>query len=427
MRLQDTLSGTLVELPPPPESIGMYVCGPTVYQRAHIGNARPFVVFMWLARWLRAQGYDVRIVHNITDVNDKIYEAAPGHSAEFAVEATRWYLEDTEAFGLGLPDAQPLATATMPEIVSLIGELLATGHAYAVDGDVYFRVAGFDGYGSLSGQRPDQVEEQEPNPAKEDPRDFALWKATKEGEDTSWETPWGVGRPGWHIECSAMAAKELGPEFWIHGGGLDLVFPHHENERAQSLAVGHPFARIWMHNGMLRFTGEKMSKSLGNDATIRDVLEEWGPETALVFFLTAHWRKPIDFSEETMTAARAQAETLRNALRGETRATADWQALVDALEDDFNTPAALALMHEWARIGALDELRRALDVFGLSGLGAVEVAPPAVVELAEARVEARDAKDWSEADRLRREIETAGWEVRDTGGPPYFQLVRPAA
>ena len=427
MRLQDTLTGTPVELPPPPEPIGMYVCGPTVYQRAHIGNARPFVVFMWLARWLRSQGYDVRIVHNITDVNDKIYEASPGHSAELAVEATRWYLEDTEAFGLGLPDAQPLATATMPEIVAMIEELLASGHAYAVDGDVYFRVAGFDGYGSLSGQRPDQVEEQEPNPAKEDPRDFALWKATKEGEDTSWQTPWGVGRPGWHIECSAMAAKELGPEFWIHGGGLDLVFPHHENERAQSLAVGHPFARIWMHNGMLRFTGEKMSKSLGNDATIRDVLDEWGAETALVFFLTAHWRKPIDFSGETMAAARAQAETLRNALRGEARATGDWQMLVDALDDDFNTPAALALMHEWARIGALDELRRALEVFGLSGLGAAEVAPPAVVELAEARVRAREAKDWDEADRLRGDIEAAGWEVRDTSGPPFFQLVRRAA
>ena len=240
MRLQDTLTGTLVDLPPPPEPIGMYVCGPTVYQRAHIGNARPFVVFMWLARWLRARGHDVRIVHNITDVNDKIYDVAPGHSAELAVEATRWYLEDTAAFGLGLPDSQPLATATMPEIVSMIEELIASGHAYAVDGDVYFRVARFEGYGALSGQRPDQVEEQEPNPAKEDPRDFALWKATKEGEDTSWDSPWGVGRPGWHIECSAMAAKELGPVFWIHGGGLDLVFPHHENERAQSLAVGHP-------------------------------------------------------------------------------------------------------------------------------------------------------------------------------------------
>ncbi len=315
MRLHDTLTGSLVELPPPPEPIGIYVCGPTVYQRAHIGNARPFVVFTWLARWLRERGRAVRLVHNITDVNDKIYEAAPGRSAELAREATAWYLEDTAGFGLGMPDAQPLATETMAEIVALIEELLASGHAYTADGDVYFRVSRFETYGALSGQRPDQVEDQEPNPAKEDPRDFALWKATKPGEDTSWTAPWGVGRPGWHIECSAMAAKELGPEFWIHGGGLDLVFPHHENERAQSLSVGHPFARIWMHNGMLRFTGEKMSKSLGNVETIRDVLDAWGRETALVFFLTAHWRKPIDFSDETMTAARAQAETLRNALR----------------------------------------------------------------------------------------------------------------
>ncbi|HET9288150.1 MAG TPA: cysteine--tRNA ligase [Gaiella sp.] len=415
MRLQDTLSGSLVELPPPPEPIGIYVCGPTVYQRAHIGNARPFVVFTWLARWLRARGHDVRLVHNITDVNDKIYEAAPGHSAERARDATRWYLEDTAGFGLEMPDAQPLATETMPEIIALIRELLDSGHAYVADGDVYFRVASFESYGALSGQRPDQVEEQEPNAAKEDPRDFALWKATKEGEDTSWEAPWGVGRPGWHIECSAMAAKELGPEFWIHGGGLDLVFPHHENERAQSLSVGHPFARIWMHNGMLRFTGEKMSKSLGNVETIRDVLDEWGAQTALVFFLTAHWRKPIDFSEETMAAARSQAETLRNALRGETRATGEWSAFEAALEDDFNTPAALAILHEWARSGALGELRRGLDVFGLGTLGERREAPVDVVALADARVRARASRDFAEADRLRDEIAGAGWEVRDVG------------
>ena len=415
MRLQDTLSGSLVELPPPPEPIGIYVCGPTVYQRAHIGNARPFVVFTWLARWLRARGHDVRLVHNITDVNDKIYEAAPGHSAERARDATRWYLEDTAGLGLGMPDAQPLATETMPEIIALIRELLDSGHAYVADGDVYFRVASFETYGALSGQRPDQVEEQEPNAAKEDPRDFALWKATKEGEDTSWEAPWGVGRPGWHIECSAMAAKELGPEFWIHGGGLDLVFPHHENERAQSLSVGHPFARIWMHNGMLRFTGEKMSKSLGNVETIRDVLDEWGAQTALVFFLTAHWRKPIDFSEETMAAARSQAETLRNALRGETRATGEWSAFEAALEDDFNTPAALAILHEWARSGALGELRRGLDVFGLGTLGERREAPVDVVALADARVRARASRDFAEADRLRDEIAGAGWEVRDVG------------
>jgi cysteinyl-tRNA synthetase len=417
MRLHDTLTGQLVELPSPPEPIGIYVCGPTVYQRAHIGNARPFVVFTWLARWLRAKGHPVRLVHNITDVNDKIYEAAPGRSAERAREATAWYLEDTAGFGLGMPDAQPLATETMPEILAMVEELVAGGHAYVAGGDVYFRVAGFEDYGALSGQRPDQVEEQEPNPAKQDPRDFALWKATKEGEDTSWEAPWGVGRPGWHIECSAMAAKELGPDFWIHGGGLDLVFPHHENERAQSLAVGHPFARIWMHNGMLRFTGEKMSKSLGNVESIREVLDEWGRETTLVFFLTAHWRKPIDFSEETMAAARAQAETLRNALRGEARPGAgDWGAFARALEDDFNTPAALAILHDWARAGALDELRRGLDVFGLASLGETRSAPAEVVALAEARTAARARRDFEEADRLRAEIAAAGWDVRDADG-----------
>jgi len=423
MRLQDTLTGSLVELPAPPEPIGIYVCGPTVYQRAHIGNARPFVVFTWLARWLRAQGHEVRLVHNITDVNDKIYEAAPGRSAARALEATAWYLEDTAGFGLGMPDAQPLATETMAEILELIEALVDAGHAYPADGDVYFRVASFPTYGALSGQRLDQVEEQEPNAAKEDPRDFALWKATKEDEDTSWESPWGLGRPGWHIECSAMAAKELGREFWIHGGGLDLVFPHHENERAQSLAVGHPFARVWMHNGMLRFTGEKMSKSLGNVETIRDVLDTWGHETALLFFLTAHWRKPIDFSEETMAAAAAQAETLRNALRGVTRSSGDWGSFVETLDDDFNTPAALAIMHDWARAGALEELRRGLDVFGLATLGEQQDAPPEALTLAEARVAARAAGDYAEADRLRDEIAAAGWVVRDVAESPGYELV----
>ncbi len=413
MRVQDTLTGTLVDLPGPPEQIGIYVCGPTVYQRAHIGNARPFVVFGWLARWLREQGHEVRLVHNITDVNDKIYEAAPGRSAERALEATRWYLEDTEAFGLGMPDSQPLATESVPGIVALIEPLVSSGHAYEAGGDVYFRVESFPTYGALSGQRPDQVEEQEPGELKEDPRDFALWKATKEGEDTSWDSPWGRGRPGWHIECSAMAAEELGTEFWIHGGGMDLVFPHHENERAQSLALGHPFARVWMHNGLLRFTGEKMSKSVGNVTTIREVLDTWGHEAALVFFLTAHWRKPIDFSEETMSAAAAQAETLRNALRGETRSVGEWAELVAALEDDFNTPAALAVLHEWARVGALRELRRGLGIFGLDSLGARPEAPPNVVELAVARKEARERRDWEEADRLRDGILAAGWEVRD--------------
>ena len=402
----------------------MYVCGPTVYQRAHIGNAVPFVIFAWLRNWLRERGYDATYVHNITDVNDKIYEAAPGASAARARAATTWYLEDTASFGLEMPDAQPLATETIPEILALIEELVDSGHAYEAGGDVYFRVASFATYGALSGNRPEQIEEQEPSPLKEDPRDFALWKATKEGEDTSWASAWGQGRPGWHIECSAMAEKALGPEFWIHGGGLDLVFPHHENERAQSQAVGRQFARIWMHNGLLRFVGEKMSKSVGNVATIQEVIGEWGREPALLFLMTGHWRKPLDFSRDAMVAANAQVESLRNALRGEARATGDWDDLASVLDDDFNTPAALAVLHRWAREGALDELRRGLTIFGLGGLGDIVEAPAAVVALARARTEARAARDFATSDRLRDEIAASGWEVRDVGGESGgFELV----
>ncbi len=232
------------------------------------------------------------------------------------------------------------------------------------------------------------MEEQEPSALKEDPRDFALWKATKEGEDTSWPSPWGQGRPGWHIECSAMAEHTIGEEFEIHGGGLDLVFPHHENELAQSRALGHPFARIWAHNGMLRFTGEKMSKSVGNIATIREVLDEYGREAVLVFFLGGHWRKPIDFSPDTMAQAAAQAEGLRNVFRGPSEPGGDWEAFAAALDDDFNTPEALALMHEWRDH---DLLRRALSIFGLGSLADRDDAPPEVVELAERRVAARAA------------------------------------
>ncbi len=428
MRLTDTLTGELVELPPPEAGpIGMYVCGPTVYQRAHIGNARPYVVFSWLANWLRYRGYDVTFVHNITDVNDKIYEAAPSHSAERARDATQWYLEDTDAFGLGRPDVLPLATETIPEIVALIGQLVASGHAYGSEGDVYYRVTSFADYGRLSGQRPDQVEEQEPNPRKEDPRDFALWKANKPGEDTSWESPWGRGRPGWHIECSAMAAKHLGPEFWIHGGGMDLVFPHHENERAQSLAVGYPYAKVWMHNGLLRFTGEKMSKSVGNVASIQDVIGEWGAETALLFLLTAHWRKPIDFSPETMAAAKAQADSFRNlsvsSVAGGTPHD-EWSRVGEALDDDFNTPAVLAVLHDWRSRGHISLVTRGLEIFGLGSLTSEKTAPPEIVELADRRLAARAQRDFAEADRLRTEIEAAGWEVRDIPGAQHQILPR---
>ena len=416
MRLYSTLARALVELPEPGEGrIGMYVCGPTVYARAHIGNARPYVLAVWYKRWLRERGHDVTLVHNITDVNDKIYEAAPGASAERARQATDWYLEDTGRFGLDEVDHWPRVTETMDEIVAFIADLIERGFAYEVDGDVYFRVARWPEYGRLSGQKPDQVEEQEPNPRKEDPRDFALWKANKPDEDTSWPSPWGEGRPGWHIECSAMAEKLLGPVFEIHGGGLDLVFPHHENELAQSRARGHEFAKVWMHNGMLRFTGEKMSKSVGNVESIAEVLDRWGRDTVLLFFMTAHWRSPIDFSDDRMADAQARAEGLREVFRNPSEpAPPDaWERFQAVLDDDFSTPAALALMHEWRDH---ELLRRALDVFGLAGLAQEEDAPSQVHALAAGRQEARAAKDFARADELREQIEAAGWEVRDDSG-----------
>jgi cysteinyl-tRNA synthetase len=418
VRLYSTLSRRLEELPPPPGPIRMYFCGPTVYQRAHIGNARPFVFGMWLRAWLRRRGYTVTLVHNITDVNDKIYEAAPNASAELAERATRWYLQDTADLGLGTPDLMPKATESIDEIVRFIEELIERGYAYAVEGDVYFRVARDPEYGRLSGQRPDQVEEQEPNPLKEDPRDFALWKANKPGEDTWWESPWGRGRPGWHIECSVMAEEAFGPVFEIHGGGLDLVFPHHENELAQSRALGHEFARIWTHNGMLATAGEKMSKSLGNDTSLRNVLDVWGREVVLLFFMTAHWRKPMDFSDETLEQAKAQVESFRNVFRSPSEPVGDWSAFEAALDDDFNTPEALAILHGWRDH---ELLRDALGLFGLASLAEEAEAPAELVALARRRVEAREAKDFPEADRLRDEIAAAGWEVRDEAGG--FRLV----
>jgi cysteinyl-tRNA synthetase len=427
VRLYDTYTRSLVDLPAAPGPVRMYVCGPTVYARAHIGNARPFVVGMWFRSWLKATGYDAKLVHNITDINDKIYDAAPGKSAELAARATAWYIEDTGDLGLGTPDFLPKATESVPAIVSFIEELVATGHAYPAGGDVYFRVASFPEYGRLSGQKPDQVEQgEEPSALKEDPRDFALWKANKPAtEDTWWDSPWGRGRPGWHIECSAMAEEIYGPAFEIHGGGLDLVFPHHENEVAQSRALGHPFAQIWAHNGMLRPVGdEKMSKSLGNFETIREVLDKWGRETILVFFLTASWRKPIDYSDETMMQAASRLETLRNAF---TRDAAEhdesgWRAFADALEDDFDTPAALAVLHDWASRGQLELLRRGLAVFGLESVAVRAEAPVEIVELAERRGRARAERDFETSDRLRDELAAAGWEMRDRSDG--YDLVR---
>jgi cysteinyl-tRNA synthetase len=343
-------------------------------------------------------------------------------SAELAAQATRWYIEDTDDLGLERPDAEPLATETIPEIVALIEELVERGLAYESSGDVYYRVGAFPDYGRLSGADPDEMVAQEPSDLKEDPRDFALWKANKAHEDTSWDSSWGRGRPGWHIECSAMAEKHLGPEFEIHGGGLDLRFPHHENEIAQSRGAGRPFAHMWAHNGMLQLDQEKMSKSLGNIVSLREVLDAYGPEAILVYFLGAHWRSPIDYSDEAMEAAKAQAEGFRNAFRGTPeKPAAGWDAFTAALEDDFNTQAALAVLHQWRSAGQVELLRKGLSLFGLESLADQQSAPDEIVALAARRQEARGLGAFDEADRLREEVEAAGWQIRDK--PNGFDLV----
>lgn len=426
MLLSNSLTRRKEELPPSPGPVRMYVCGPTVYQRIHIGNARPYVVFLWLSRWLSEQGYDVTLVENITDVNDKIYDAAAREgigSAELAERATKWYLEDTEALGLGRPDHEPLASETIPEIVALIEELVERGLAYESQGDVYFRVASYPGYGELSGARLEDMVAQEPSDLKEDQRDFALWKATKPNEDTAWDSPWGRGRPGWHIECSAMAEKHFGPVFEIHGGGLDLRFPHHENELAQSRGAGRDFARLWAHNGMLELAEEKMSKSLGNIVPLRDVVEQYGREAVLVYFLSGHYRSPLEYSDEALEAARKQAEEFRTAFRVVERSgepVPSWDEFAAALDDDFSTPLALSILHAWRSAGELELLGRGLAIFGL-GVGEAGEAPEEVVRLAEERQEARAARDFQRADELREEIERRGWEAQDV--PGGFRLV----
>ena len=423
VRLSDTLTRSQVELPPPPRPIRMYVCGSTVYQRIHVGNSRPFVLAMWLRSWLLHSGYEVTLVHNITDVDDKVYAEAVKlgiPSRELSEQATAWFFEDTDDLGLGRPDVEPRATETIPEIVRFVEELLERDLAYVANGDVYFRVARFPEYGRLSGAKLEEMVSQETSDLKEDQRDFALWKGQKPHEDAAWDAPWGRGRPGWHIECSAMAEKFLGEEFEIHGGGIDLRFPHHENELAQSRSLGHPFAHVWMHNGMLELDESKMSKSLGNVVTLREVLDRWGREALLVFHLTAAWSKPVDFDDEVMQQAAARAERFRDVFRdpSEPAPEGSWERFAAALDDDFSTPTALAVMHEWRDH---DLLRRGLSIFGLESLAEERGAPAEIVELAERRQAARDARDFAEADRLRVEIEAAGWEARDEASG--FRLV----
>jgi cysteinyl-tRNA synthetase len=468
VRIRDTLCGELRAIEADDE-VGIYACGPTVYSRIHIGNARPFVVFSLFARFLRSQGYRAKLVVNVTDVNDKIYAAASQAgepSAEFAARMTRAYLEDTDRLGLGRPDSEPLATERIDGIVGLIADLVASGHAYESGGDVYFRVRSFDGYGKLSNRRPedmDQGEEAGSASLKENRLDFALWKAQKKGEDTSWDSPWGRGRPAWHIECSVMAEQELGASFAIHGGGSDLVFPHHENEIAQSEAAGRPFARLWMHNGMIETEAAKMSKSEGNIFQLSEALDRYGREAVVAYLISGHYRQPLAFGAAEMDQAVARVERLRNFFRehpvgdgddggresGEvpseqqrggsagTSPDSRLDAFRDALADDFNTPRAMAQVSELVAEanreevpGAPEVVEEMLELLGLGSLarekvveGAAAATAPAVSEadgealLAE-REQARAAKDFERADAIRERLAELGWDVRDSSSGP---------
>ncbi|MDO8189054.1 cysteine--tRNA ligase [Conexibacter sp. JD483] len=447
--IHDTLSGRVLPLEPrDPGRVSIYACGPTVYGRVHVGNARPFVVFSLFKRFLEHEGFAVTFVANVTDVNDKIYDAARAAgvpSEQLATEMTAHYVADTDGLGLGRPDHEPKARATIAEMVALIERLIERGHAYAVEGDVYFDVRSYPRYGELSHRDVEQMDQGEgkPDPThpslKRDPLDFALWKAWKEGEDTSWETPWGRGRPGWHIECSAMAEQLLGVGFDVHGGGSDLVFPHHENEAAQTCAAhGESLARIWMHNGMVRLDGEKMAKSVGNIFLLHEALATHGRDALVLFFVGGHYRQPISYSGERLEEAGRAAQRIRELGRrlSDGAAPAELAPLREqffaALADDFNTPRALALVFDWVRganrlleagetVGG-DDLRELLQVLALDTLldggDATDGPDEAAQELLVRREAARAARDFAAADALRDELTALGWTVRDGAAGP---------
>jgi cysteinyl-tRNA synthetase len=436
--ITDTLSGGPKELQPGEGGrVGIYACGPTTYGRIHIGNARPYVIFTLLKRFLEHEGLEARLVINVTDINDKIYDAARDAgvaSTEWAEGMTAAYRQDTDRLGLGRPDAEPLASETLAEIVALIEALIESGHAYQANGDVYFRVRTFADYGKLSNRNPDEMDQGEEAGSaqlKEDPLDFALWKGHKEGEDSSWPSPWGAGRPGWHIECSAMAEKELGLDFAVHGGGTDLIFPHHENELAQSeSAHGVPLAEIWMHNGMVQLDEEKMSKSVGNIFQLSEALDQYGPEAVVAYLASGHYRQPLAFSDALLEEARARVAGIRNYLRDAPGGDPDpfladqRDAFLDALADDFNTPRAYAaiaaIVSEGNRRelpGARAVLEEMLPLLGLTSLlEEEERADPEAEALLADRQEARAAKDFARADEIRDRLAELGWEVRDEAG-----------
>jgi len=471
LHLHDTAARAVREFTPiTPGRVSVYLCGATVQAPPHIGHVRSAVCFDVLIRWLEASGYRVTFCRNVTDVEDKILRTAqaegvpPWIVAERNQRAFTWAYD---AVGCRPPDVEPRATGHIPEMIVLIRRLIERGHAYTGGGDVYFDVRSYDGYGALSGQRLDQMrpaEDSDDAGAKRDPRDFTLWKAAKPGEP-SWETPWGAGRPGWHLECSAMATKYLGPAFDIHGGGMDLIFPHHENEIAQSKAAGDGFARYWLHNGLLGLAGEKMSKSGGNSLLVTDVLTRVRPPELRYYLVQAHYRSLLEYSQDALEEAAAAyqrierfvvraAEALgRLGLDAAAAGPGDGElpaSFRSAMDEDLGVPAALAAVHACVRDGnqalatsdkagtraSLAQARAMLEILGLDPLaphwaGASEpddrlrqVVGSLVKLTLQQRDAARARRDYASADAIRDGLEEIGVVVEDTPEGPRWELKR---
>ena len=449
LKIYNTLTRRKEEFVPlEPGTAKIYSCGPTVYNFFHIGNARPFIIFDTLRRYLEYRGYKVTYVQNFTDVDDKIIDRAAEEKTsvrELSERYIREYFKDAEALGIRPADFHPKATEHISDIIALVEKLMARGFAYVSDGDVFFDVCRFEGYGKLSGQPLCDLyagARIDVNDRKRNPCDFVLWKSAKPGE-ISWDSPWGKGRPGWHIECSAMSMKYLGETIDIHCGGQDLIFPHHENEIAQSeAATGKPFSRYWMHNGFINIGDEKMSKSKGNFFTVRDISRKYDLSVVRLFMLGAHYRSPINFSEELIAQAASAAERIKNcrenlkfiAERGSESVTDVSRDICElekrfceSMDDDLNTAGALGVVFEYikdinmkfegagSKTGAkeaLAALDRVLEVLGLAPRD--EEIPDAIKALAERRNAARARKDFAAADKLREEILSLGYELKDT-------------
>ncbi|MCW8883500.1 MAG: cysteine--tRNA ligase [Sedimenticola sp.] len=436
-------------VPIEPGKVRMYVCGMTVYDLCHLGHARVMVVFDVVYRYLKAQGYDVTYIRNITDIDDKIINRAHENGEPFSDLTERFITamhEDSDALGILSPDSEPRATSHIAEILSMIERLIEKGHAYVADNhDVYYSVGSFEGYGKLSGKSLEDLQagaRVDVDDQKRNPLDFVLWKAAKPGEP-SWDSPWGEGRPGWHIECSAMSTCCLGDTFDIHGGGADLTFPHHENEIAQSEgATGKPFVNYWMHNGFVRINDEKMSKSLGNFFTVREILARYQAEEVRYFILTSQYRSPLNYDDEHLDNARGALTRFYTAMRGLPEAApaaeGDYAERFNAaMDDDFNTPEALAVLFDLVReinrvrhedtghaASLVAELRRLGGVLGIlqddpeqylrGGDIASGLSDDEIESLIHQRQEAKMGKNWAEADRLRDALKEQGVVLEDS-------------